>query len=83
MNINGLFPSLQSAYRKYHSTETVLLKVKNELLLNMNNGHVTVLVLLDLSPAFDTVDHDLLLQRLQLVIGIQGTALSWFESAVL
>ena len=45
MNINGLLPSSQSAYRKYYSTETALLKVKNDLLLNMNNGHVTVLVL--------------------------------------
>ena len=57
MNTNNLFPSLQSAYRKYHSTETALLKVKNDLLINMNNGHVTLLVLLDLSAAFDTVDH--------------------------
>ena len=80
MSTHGLFPSLQSAYRKYHSTETALLKVKNDLLLNMNNGHVTILVLLDLSAAFDTVDHDLLLQKLQSVIGIQGTALSWFQS---
>ena len=80
MSTHGLFPSLQSAYRIYHSTETALLKVKNDLLLNMNNGHVTILVLLDLSAAFDTVDHDLLLQKLQSVIGIQGTALSWFQS---
>ena len=75
MSTHGLFPSLQSAYRKYHSTETALLKLKNDLLPNMNNGHVTILVLLDRSAAFDTVDHDLLLQKLQSVIGIQGTAL--------
>lgn len=80
MSINGLFPSLQSAYRKYHSTETALLKVKNNLLLNMNNGHVTILVLLDLSVAFDTVDHGLLLQKVQTMIGIQGAAISWFQS---
>ena len=76
MIINGLFPSLQSGSRKYHSTETALLKVKNYLLPNMNSGHVTILVLLDLSAAFDNIDHDLLLQKLQSVIGIQGTALS-------
>ena len=80
MSTHGLFLSLQSAYRKYHSTQTALLKVKNNLLLNKNNGHVTILVLLDLSAAFNTVDHDLLLQKLQSVIDIQGTALSWFQS---
>ena len=46
VSTHGLFPSIQSAYRKYHSTKTALLKVKNDLLLNMNNGHVTILVLL-------------------------------------
>ena len=80
MSTHSLFPSLQSAYRKYHSTETAVLKVKNDLLLNMNNGHMTNLVLLHLSAAFDTVDHNLLLQKLQSVIGIQGTALFWFQS---
>ena len=53
---------------------------KSDFLLNMNNGRVTILVLLDLSATFDTVDHDLLLQKLQSVIGMQGTALSWFQS---
>lgn len=57
---NGLLPELQSAYRPGHSTETALLKVKNDLLLNMDGQRVTLLVLLDLSAAFDTVDHDVL-----------------------
>ena len=43
-----------------HSTETALLRVKNDILLNMNKQHVTLLVLLDLSAAFDTVDHNVL-----------------------
>ena len=51
-----LFPVLQSSYRKFHSTETALLKVKNEILLYINKQHVTLLVLLDLSAAFDTTD---------------------------
>ena len=51
---NGLFPEMQSAYREHHSTETALLKVKNDILMNMDMGHVTLLVLLDLSAAFDT-----------------------------
>ena len=61
-------------------TETALLKVKNDILLNMNKQHVTLLVLLDLSAAFDTIDHCILLERLKSVFGIRGTALSWFAS---
>ena len=75
-----LFRTLQSAYRKGYSTETALLKVHNDLLMNMNNQQVTLLVLLDLSAAFDTVDHAILLSRLELSFGIRGTALAWFAS---
>ena len=77
----ALYPTLQSAYRKGHSTETALLKVQNDILMNMNCKHVTLLVLLDLSAAFDTVDHDILLARLKASIGINGTALNWFKVA--
>ena len=77
---NNLFPQLQSAYRSHHSTETALLKVKNDLLMNMNKGHVSLLVLLDLSAAFDTVDHKILLKTLQIKLGVCGSALSWFKS---
>ena len=59
-----LFPLFQSAYRKFHSTETALLRVQNDILMNINRHHVTLLVLLDLSAAFDTVDHKILLHRL-------------------
>ena len=76
----SLYPVLQSAYRKCHSTETALLKVQNDILMNMNSQHVTLLVLLDLSAAFDTVDHEVLLNRLKSSIGISGTALKWFAS---
>ena len=77
---NGLFPEMQSAYREHHSTETVLLKVKNNNLMNMDTGHVTLLVLLDLSAAFDTMDHDILIHRLQSWLGLRGSALQWFLS---
>ena len=56
---NNLFPITQSAYRKYHSTETALLRVKNDLLMAMDQQKVAFLILLDLSAAFDTVDHSL------------------------
>ena len=80
LNCNNLFPVVQSAYRQNHSTETALLKVMNDILLNMNNQRVTLLILLDLSAAFDTVDHDTMLRRLEYSFGIQGKALSWFAS---
>ena len=76
---NDLFPFLQSAYRRKHSIETVLLKVTNDILFNLNDQRVTLLLLLDLSAAFDTVDHDTLLHQLQFTFGINGKVLSWFS----
>ena len=76
---SGLYPQLQSAYRRYHRTETTLVKVANDILLDMNSQRVTLLVLLDLSAAFDTVDHAILLKRLTTNFGIGGMALEWFS----
>lgn len=61
-------------------TETTLLRVFNDLLLTVDAGHPVVLVLLDLSSAFDTVDHDILLLWLEHVVGLKGKVLSWFKS---
>ena len=79
VSANNLYPSLQSFYRKGHSTETALLKIVNDI-LNMNKQHVTLLVLSDLSAAFDTVDRDILIQRLITKFGIIGVVLNWFKS---
>ena len=81
---NDLFPVLQSAYRPNHSTETALLKVTTDILLNMNvnDQRVTLLFILDLSAAFDTVDHDTLMHRLQFTSSINGKVLSWFSSSL-
>ena len=80
LNRNGLFEEFQSGFRVHHSTETALVKVTNDLLMASDSGLVSILVLLDLSAAFDTIDHNILLQRLESEIQIKGTALDWFES---
>ena len=61
---NHLCNSLQSAYRKLHSTESALLKVHNDIIISMDKAEVTALALLDLSAAFDTIDHATLTDRL-------------------
>ena len=77
---NNLMEPLQSAYRSHHSTETALLKVKTDILKAMDNQEVTCLVLLDLSAAFDMVDHKILLERLENYFGITRIALRWIKS---
>ena len=80
MESNSMSNNLQSAYKKFHSTESALLKGENDVLLNMEKGRVTALTLLDLSAAFDTIDHFTLISRLSSWYGISGTALDWFTS---
>ncbi len=77
---NLIFEVFQSGFRKYHSTETALLKVFNDILLTCDSGNYAVLVLLDLTAAFDTVDHAVLINRLERCAGIAGSALEWFKS---
>ena len=79
MSCNQLDDPFQSAYKKNHSVETAMLRVSNDILQAMDQGLLTVLVLLDLSSAFDTVDHDLELKQLR-EQGINGSALDWFRS---
>ena len=80
MVANCVYPMFQSAFRPRHSTETALVKVMKDILLAMNSRQVTLLVLLDLSSAFDTVNYEVLLKRLHTDVGIQGKALDWFKS---
>ncbi|GFR97234.1 reverse transcriptase-like protein [Elysia marginata] len=77
---SNLDTKFQSAYRKDHSTETTLLKVLNDALRAADAKQLTLLVLLDLSAAFDTIDHELLLSRLDCRFGINGAALQWLRS---
>jgi len=73
------FSQFQSAYRKGHSTETALLKVLDSVYMAANDKQVTVLIGLDLSAAFDTVNHGILLERLQSEFSIRGTPLAWLQ----
>ena len=70
----------QSAYRQFHSTETALTCVMNDILLALDQRKSVFLVLLDLSAAFDTIDHQLLLGRLAGRIGLSGVPLRWVSS---
>ena len=80
MTDNTLLEMCQSAYRKFHSTETALVKIVNDMLLAMDKRMCVMLVMLDLSAAFDTVNHETLLHRMETEYGITGHALHWIES---
>ena len=77
---NGLKEKMQSAYTQHCSTETALLRVQNDILQEIDNNKAVILVLLDLSAAFDTIDHKIMLQRMETRSGIVGSALDWFKS---
>ena len=77
---HNLLPTLQSAYRQNHSTETATLKVVSDALDAADTGQITLLAMLDLSAAFDTIDHATLLERLQRSYGIDGMVLKWIKS---
>ena len=80
LNTFSSLSPFQSAYRKFHSVETALLRIQNDLLLAIDKRQVTALILLDLSAAFDTIDHDILLARLSSTFGITGPALDLITS---
>ena len=80
ISISPSFCPLQSAYRKFCSTETALLKLTNDIMETIDSGKITILTALDMSAAFDTLDHATLLHRLQHTFGLSGYVISWVRS---
>ena len=78
LNENELLPSVQSAYRQFFST--AVLKIVTDVLTAIDRGQITLLGMFDLSAAFDTVDHAILLRQLEVSFSIRGVALNWFAS---
>ena len=72
----------QSADKNRHSIETALLKVTNDIALALDENKAAFLTMLDLSAAFDIIDHDILIHWLEHGFGIEGTALKWFSSYI-
>ena len=77
---NSLSSSFQSAYHMFHSTETTLLSIHNDVILAMDRDEVFSLILHDLSVAFDIIDHSILLHHLQNWFGLHDTSVDWFSS---
>ena len=80
MTWHNMFEELQSAYKAHHSTETTFVKVFNDIMLNVDSGSGSFLILLDLSSAFDTIDYDLLCTVFERHPGISGTTLKLLKS---
>ena len=80
LQTNNLYPKYQSAYRKGHSCETALLKVVNDIQKEISSRNMVAMMLLDLSSAFDTIDHSVLLNKLNKDFGISGSVLEWIKS---
>ena len=79
MDNNNIHTVFQSAYRTNHSTETALVRIHNDITCALATHHNVIIILLDLSSAFDTLEHGILLHRLR-AIGLAQSAIEWFKS---
>ena len=82
MSEYSMYDPIQSAYKLIHSTETTLVRINYDIRSSLDAGKCTILISLDLSAAFDTINHNVLLNRLQYMYGITGTAFKWFQSYI-
>ena len=80
LNNSNLFSTHQLAHRRHHSTETAVTKVYSDILGAADDDKLSLLILLDLSAAFDLVDHSILLKRLESTYGFDGLTLEWFQN---
>ena len=80
LDANHLLPQCQSGFRKGHSTESLLLRLLSDIYCAIDRSQLTLLALFDVSAAFDSVDHDILLRRLSLTFGIKALPLEWLTS---
>ena len=80
MTVNCLHENSQFAYKQHHNTEMMMLGITEEVLQGFDNNQATVIIFLDLSAAFDTIDVNKLLEILHDKIGVGGTVLKWFRS---
>ena len=80
MTLHNLHEIFQSSYKKFHSTETALTCILDDIIRGIDDNKCTLLLLLDLSAGFDTVDHSIILRRLENKLGIRGNVLNWFKS---
>ncbi|KAJ8353101.1 hypothetical protein AAFF_G00109100 [Aldrovandia affinis] len=81
-NENSILEKFQSGFKSNHSTETALTKIVNDLRLSVAANKVSVLILLDLSAAFDTIDHSILINRLENWVGLSECGVNWFRTYI-
>ena len=80
LDLNSLHAKHQSTYKAGHSFQTALLNICNDIFWSMEKKDINLLIMLDLSAAFDTVGHKVLIDLLEKQFGVSGTALEWFQS---
>lgn len=78
LNENSILEMFQSGFKVAHSTESALLKVFNDIFLALDKGDCVILVLLDLSVAFHMIGNEILISRLESLVGLKGMVLKWF-----